>query len=53
MKHLKGVNAPHLKNTSKEIPVEMPVPDIVTIPMGMHIGAPCKPVVAAGDEVVE
>ena len=51
MKHLKGVNAPHLKNTSKEIPVEMPVPDIVTIPMGMHIGAPCKPVVAAGDEV--
>ncbi len=51
LKHLKGVNAPHLKNTSKEIPVEMPVPDMVTIPMGMHIGAPCKPVVAVGDEV--
>ena len=29
----------------------MPAPAVVTIPMSMHIGAPAKPVVKAGDEV--
>ena len=29
----------------------MPVPAEVCIPMSMHIGAPCKPLVAKGDTV--
>lgn len=29
----------------------MPVPHEVVIPMNQHIGAPCQPVVAAGDPV--
>ena len=29
----------------------MPVPPVVKIPMAMHIGAPCKPIVEVGDEV--
>lgn len=32
-------------------PVRMPAPAKVTIPMGMHIGAPCTPVVKVGDLV--
>ncbi|MBR6259876.1 MAG: electron transport complex subunit RsxC [Oscillospiraceae bacterium] len=32
-------------------PVRIPVPAMVTIPMSMHIGAPAKPVVKAGDAV--
>ena len=51
MKHLSGVKVPHLKNTTHETPIRMNVPAQVTIPMVMHIGAPCKPVVAKGDEV--
>ena len=50
-KKLHGINAPHLKNTSGDKPVRIPVPPIVTIPVSMHIGAPAKPVVKAGDEV--
>jgi len=33
-------------------PVRMGVPAVVTIPMAMHIGAPAKPVVKAGDTVM-
>ena len=51
MKHLSGVKVPHLKNTTHDTPIRMNVPAQVTIPMVMHIGAPCKPVVAKGDEV--
>ena len=32
-------------------PVRLPAPGTVTIPMSMHIGAPAKPVVKAGDLV--
>ena len=42
---------PHMKNTAKMQPVVMPSPAIVTMPMSMHIGAPAKPIVKAGDLV--
>ncbi len=51
MKQLKGVKVPHFKHTTHEKPIRMPVPAKVRIPMAMHIGAPCKPVVAKGDTV--
>lgn len=48
---MKGVHAPHMKNTATMQPVRMPAPASVIIPMSMHIGAPAKPVVKAGDIV--
>ena len=48
---LHGVHVPHRKNTRDMSAVVMPPPHTVTIPMSMHIGAPCKPVVKAGQEV--
>ncbi len=51
LKQLKGVHAPHYKNTTHDEPIRMPIPDSVTIPMAMHIGAPCKPLVKKGDTV--
>ncbi len=46
-----GVHVPHHKNTSRKESVVMPVPKTVTIAMSQHIGAPCTPVVKAGDTV--
>ena len=46
-----GVHIPHYKNTADCVPVRLPVPDVVTIPMSMHIGAPARAVVKAGDKV--
>lgn len=51
MKKLSGIHAPHYKKTAGSVPAHLPVPREVTIPMSMHIGAPAKPVVKAGDEV--
>lgn len=48
---LSGVRVPHRKNTAGMKPVQMPPPDMVVIPMVMHIGAPAKPVVKIGDNV--
>ena len=48
---LKGVKVPHKKNTSNMTPVRMSPPARVTIPMSMHIGAPCEPTVKKGDNV--
>ena len=40
------------KNT-KDSPIErLPAPKVVAIPLSQHIGAPCVPVVKAGDEVL-
>ena len=50
-KLLKGIHVPHRKNTSSMPAVRLPVPKEVEIPMSMHIGAPAKPVVKAGDTV--
>ncbi len=46
-----GAKVPHRKNTRDMESVVMPSPQMVTIPMQQHIGAPCKPVVNVGDEV--
>ena len=50
-KKLHGVHVPHRKNTAGAATVSMAPPSIVTIPMSMHIGAPAKPLVKAGDQV--
>lgn len=46
-----GAPVPHRKNTKDMETVDMPVPAMVTIPMSMHIGAPCTPKVKVGDTV--
>ena len=46
-----GVHVPHRKHTASCHPERMPIPKTVVIPMAMHIGAPCKPVVNVGDTV--
>ncbi len=48
---MNGVSVPHFKNTATLKAVAMPAPSSVVIPMNMHIGAPAKPVVKAGDVV--
>ena len=48
---LRGVHAPHLKSTAGLKAEILPVPSEVRIPMSMHIGAPAKVVISAGDEV--
>lgn len=50
-KHLHSIHVAHHKNTDKCETQIMPVPSEVCIPMSMHIGAPCKPLVAKGDTV--
>lgn len=46
-----GVHAEHRKNTSELRDVVLPTPARVSIPMKMHLGAPCEPVVSVGDTV--
>ena len=47
-----GVHPSERKEFTEHIPLEkFPDPEIVTIPMSMHAGAPANPVVQAGDEV--
>ncbi len=46
-----GIHVPHRKHTAGTASVVMPPPARVLIPMQMHIGAPCTPCVAVGDEV--
>lgn len=48
---LRGVHVKHHKNTANQKPERMPIPSIITVPMSMHIGAPAKPIVKAGDTV--
>lgn len=50
-KHLHSIDAGHYKNTAGCETEVMPIPDVVKISMSQHIGAPCKPLVAKGDEV--
>lgn len=50
-KSLKGVRAPHRKNTRDSATVTMPVPDQVFIVMSQHMGPPCDVLVAPKDEV--
>ena len=48
---LHGTKVPHRKNTADLKPVKMTAPKTVTLPVKMHIGAPAKAVVKAGDKV--
>lgn len=50
-KHLHSIHVAHHKNTAQCETKRMPVPAEVCIPMSMHIGAPCKTLVAKGDTV--
>ena len=50
-KHLPSIHVPHHKNTAGAETVTMPIPDEVSISMSQNIGAPCTPLVAAGDYV--
>lgn len=51
MKKLNGVRLKHHKSTAKCQTAVLPVPDLVTIPMLMNMGAPCNPLVKVGDTV--
>lgn len=50
-RRLHGIKVPHRKNTMSQATELMGVPDVVYITMSQHIGAPCKPLVAVGDQV--
>jgi electron transport complex protein RnfC len=51
LRKLGGVHAPHHKGTAGFAPEAIAVPPEVRLPMSMHIGAPAKPAVKAGDAV--
>ena len=47
-----GIHPIDNKHYAADKPIEVfPEPDILVVPMGQHIGAPCRPVVAKGDKV--
>ncbi len=47
-----GIHPPYNKERTATIPAKVAeAPTIVTIPMSMHIGAPCTPVVKKGEQV--
>lgn len=47
-----GVHPPERKDATASVPIErMPVPHTLVVPMSQHLGAPCAPVVAPGDQV--
>lgn len=49
--YLHGVHVPHRKKTRHKPVLRIDIPKTVSIPMGMHIGAPSEPIVKVGDEV--
>lgn len=47
-----GIHPPYNKELTKNKPVkETALPNKVILPMGMHVGAPCEPLVKVGDTV--
>lgn len=47
-----GIHPPHFKKATEKVTVERAKdPQVVTIPLQQHIGAPCKPLVKVGDKV--
>lgn len=48
----RGVDLPGRKNTAGRRSVVLPIPDEVILPMQQQIGAPCRPLVKAGDTVL-
>ena len=51
MKRLNGIKLKHRKNTENSATVDFPIPGKVRIPMSMHMGVPCQPLVKVGDTV--
>lgn len=51
MKKLNGVRLSHRKGTASLPTVKLPLPQKVTIPMLMNMGAPCTPLVKLNDTV--
>jgi len=51
MRKLNGVHVAHHKNTQDTASIPLPLPKLVRIPMSMHIGAPCTPIVKPKDTV--
>ena len=52
VRRAEGVHPPGLKIAADRAIERAPLPDRVVLPMSQHIGAPAKPVVKAGDEVL-
>ncbi len=49
---LGGIHPPEKKEMSRECAIQIaPVPEVITVPLSQHIGAPCTPAVKKGDEV--
>lgn len=48
---LSGIRVPHRKHTADCTPQRLPLPELVTIPMSMHIGKHAKPIVKVGETV--
>ena len=46
-----GVHPPENKLSAKQKIKDLPLPKSVTIPIGMHLGVPAKPIVSKGDDV--
>ncbi len=51
MNKLKGIKLKHRKNTENFATIQLPLPKKVILPMVMHMGAPCTPLVKVGDIV--
>lgn len=51
MKRLNGILLPKRKHAEARKIESVPLPELVRIPMQMHIGKPCTPVVAIGEPV--
>lgn len=51
MKKLNGIKLKHRKNTQDSVTVKLPLPKKIKLPMSMHMGVPCVPLVKVGDTV--
>ena len=51
MKKLNGIRLKHRKNTENSQTIDFTLPAKVVIPMSMHMGVPCQPLVKVGDTV--
>lgn len=51
MGKLHSVRLPHFSGSAEQLTRKIPAPEVVAISMLQHIGAPCEPCVAVGDNV--
>lgn len=52
MSRLHSVHLPHYSGSADQLTRKVPVPEMVTISMAQHIGAPCLPLVKVGERVL-